>query len=132
MHLGRRAVEEPDAHLATFYDRLLAVQRRPEVHEGQWREVFPRPAWEGNPTADRFVAGLWENGDRRVLTVVNFGETQAQCYLPVDVPALQGQKVVLVDLLGEARYERPGSTLRHEGLYLDLPPWGLHVFEVRV
>jgi hypothetical protein len=132
MHLGRRPVEEPDAQLAAFYDRLLAVQRRPEVHEGRWRELFARPAWDGNPTVDRFVAGIWESGDKRVLTVVNFGDTQAQCYLPIDVPEMKGRKVVLVDLLGEARYERDGATLLAEGLYLDLPSWGMHVFELRV
>jgi hypothetical protein len=75
---------------------------------------------------------LWESGDKRVLTVVNFGDTQAQCYLPVDVPELKGRKVVLIDLLGEARYERDGATLVSEGLYLDLPAWGMHVFELRL
>jgi hypothetical protein len=37
--------------------------------------------------------------------------------------------VVLADLMGPARYERDGAA--REGLYLDLPAWGFHVFEVR-
>jgi len=29
-----------------------------------------------------------------------------------------------------ARYERDRSDLASRGLYVDLPPWGYHVFEV--
>jgi hypothetical protein len=37
---------------------------------------------------------------------------------------------VLRDLLGPAQYEREGADLAERGLYLDLPEWGYHVFEV--
>ena len=29
---------------------------------------------------------------------------------------------------GDARYERSGSDLESHGLYLDMGPWGYHVF----
>ena len=32
--------------------------------------------------------------------------------------------------MGPASYDRDGSDLVSRGLYLDLPPWGYHVFEV--
>ena len=32
--------------------------------------------------------------------------------------------------MGSARYDRDGNDLVSRGLYLDLPPWGYHVFEV--
>jgi hypothetical protein len=32
--------------------------------------------------------------------------------------------------MGEARYERAGEELASRGLYLDLPPWSYHVFEL--
>ena len=38
--------------------------------------------------------------------------------------------VRLTDLTGTARYDRAGNDLVSQGLYLDLPPWGYHVFEV--
>jgi glycosidase len=132
MHLGRRPREEPDPELVAFYERLLTALRRPEVHEGRWRELSARPAWDGNPTWDNFYAGLWESGDQRLLTVVNYGATQAQCYVPFEVAGLAGKKVVLTDLLSDTRYERDGGSLTGPGLYLDLPPWGRHVFEVRL
>jgi hypothetical protein len=132
MHLGRRVAEERDEEIAAFYERLLMVLRRPEVHEGSWRLLSPRQAWDGNPTADRFIVGLWELGEERLLTVANFGDTQAQCYVTVDVPALAGRRAVLTDLLGDARYERDGKELSTVGMYLDLPAWGRHIFDLRV
>ena len=32
--------------------------------------------------------------------------------------------------MGPASYVRDGDNLATHGLYLDLPPWGYHVFEV--
>ncbi len=132
MHLGRRTVEAPDGEIQGFYQKLLTTLSRPEVHEGTWRLLEPGPAWEGNPTSDQFIAGLWEAGQRRCLMVVNYGASQGQCYLPLELPAVNGRPVQLVDQLGDARYERDGSSLNGPGLYLDLPPWGRHVFDLRV
>ncbi|MGH8710020.1 MAG: hypothetical protein ACREVA_01685 [Burkholderiales bacterium] len=36
------------------------------------------------------------------------------------------------DLMGDASYERGGDDLLPRGLYLDMPPWGYHAFEVSI
>jgi hypothetical protein len=33
--------------------------------------------------------------------------------------------------MSPALYDRAGSALMSTGLFLDLPPWGYHVFEMR-
>jgi hypothetical protein len=38
--------------------------------------------------------------------------------------------VQLADQLSPARYERDGADLAARGLFLDLPAWGHHAFEV--
>jgi len=38
--------------------------------------------------------------------------------------------VRLQDLMSSAVYQRDGDELLSRGLYLDLPPWGYHVFEL--
>jgi hypothetical protein len=130
MHLGRRPDERPDHALRAFHERLLAVLARDEVHDGTWRLCECRAAWPENPTWDRFVAMAWQGGGgRRLLAAVNYGPTQAQCWAQVPFAGL-GRKVVLQDLLADARYERDGAELGAKGLYLDLPPWGRHAFSV--
>jgi hypothetical protein len=130
-HLVRAPLEPPDAALHEFYGSLLAVIRQPIVRDGQWRLLECVAAWDGNPTLDCFISWSWQaqDGQRRVMAV-NYAENQSQCYVRLPFPELSGHKVRLKDLTGPATYDRDGSELVSRGLYLDLPAWGFHVFEV--
>jgi hypothetical protein len=87
------------------------------------------PAWEGNWTWDCFVAFAWEcAGQDRLLVAVNYAPQQSQCYVRLPFPALAGRTLHLKDRMGNSTYERTGNDLLSKGLYLDLPPWGYHVF----
>jgi hypothetical protein len=131
-HLRRRAAEPVDRELESFYNRLLACMRRPEVRNGEWRLLDAQPAWNGNPTWERFLAFCWEDSGRRLLVTVNYGPTRGQCCVRLPHADLGGRAVVLSDLLNPlATYERNGDDLRRQGLYLDMPAWGHHVFEMR-
>jgi hypothetical protein len=44
---------------------------------------------------------------------------------------LPGRTWRLRDLLGVAVYDRDGTDLASRGLYLDMPAWGYHAFEVQ-
>jgi len=129
MHLGRRPEEPVDPVLQDFYQKLLACLKRPEVRDGRWQLLEVSPAWEGNPTLDRFLAFAWEGeAHQRLLIAVNYGPSQGQCYMRLPFDDLRGGKVMLQDLMSDARYEREGDDLLNRGLYLDLPAWGFHVF----
>ncbi len=131
VHLGRGPGETPDAGLAAFYEGLLECLKDPAFRDGQWQLLECRPAWDGNPTFDDFVAFSWTGpGDRRRLVVVNYSGHQSQCYLAVTWGDLAGRHWYLTDRLGPDAYDRSGDDLAGKGLYLDLPAWGTHVFTV--
>jgi hypothetical protein len=130
-HLVRAPVEPLDERLECFYGNLLAVLRHPCVRNGEWRLLEPAPAWNGNWSNDCFIASCWQGDDaQRRLVAVNYAEHQSQCYLRLPFSDLSGRTVRLVDLMSPAAYDRNGSELLSRGLYLDLPPWGYHVFDV--
>ncbi len=130
-HLIRAPQEPADAALERFYDRLLALIRQPALRDGQWRLLDCAPAWDGNWTSDCYVAWSWEARDgQRRLVAVNYAGNQSQCYVRLPFADLTGRKLQLQDLTGPASYDRDGSELAARGLYLDLPPWGYHAFEV--
>jgi hypothetical protein len=131
MHVGRRPNEPVDKELQAFYVCVLQALKRPEVHDGEWRLWNCRPAWDGNGTWDQFLVFSWEQADQLLVGVVNYGPAQGQCYVTLDMPVLRGRKFTLVDLLGDARFEREGDGLAGNGLYLDLPPWGFNLFEFK-
>ncbi len=130
-HLARGPLEAGDATIRHFYDRLLAVLRRPAVRHGQWRLLECTPAWEGNWTWDNFIAYAWLGApEERLIVTVNYAAHQGQCYLRLAEIDLPGTPLLLRDLLGDAHYERRGRALRDEGLFLDMPAWGCVAFDI--
>jgi len=130
-HLCRRAPEPIDQILSSYYRRLLACVRRPEVRDGDWTLLDARPAWDGNPTWERFIAFSWDGGGRRLLVAVNYGPTQGQCYVRLPHTDLEGHGLRLRDLMNPTTtYGRHGDDLAGRGLYLDMPAWGYHLFEL--
>jgi glycosidase len=132
-HLVRAPQEPVNPALQEFYDRLLKVLQRPTVRSGQWQLVGCVPAWDGNTSFDDFISFVWQGSDGdRLLVTVNFAPHPSQCYMRLPFSDLRGRMWRLKDLLGSATYDREGSDLESRGLYLDLPPWHYHVFEMRV
>jgi len=132
VHLVRRPAEPADPAMRAFYGSLLAVIARPEGRSGSWQLLECRPAWDGNPTWARFLAFAREHEGRRLVVAVNYGPTRGQGFVPVPFADPAGPPVRFRDLLGPAVYDRAAGDLATRGLYLDLPPWGHHVFGVAV
>jgi hypothetical protein len=132
-HLIRGPAEPANRELQRFYERLLSVLRLPAIREGGWQLLECLPAWDGNWTADAFVAFLWQGrGGERLLIAVNYAGHQSQCYVRLPLPDKHGRQLRFADLMGPSRYDRDGGDLAARGLYLDLQPWGFHVFEIAV
>jgi hypothetical protein len=130
-HLCRRPDEPVDTGLEDFYTRLLAVLREPVVRQGRWRLLECLPAWEGNRTADCFIAFAWDGpADERILVAVNYAPHVSQCYVRLPFADLGGRAWLLEDLLGDARHDRCGDDLATRGLYLDVAGWQAHVFRL--
>lgn len=131
VHLGRRSQEVADEGLEQHYRRLLAALAHAVFHEGGWQQVEPREAWAGNPSHQNFVGSLWTSGEDLRLVAVSLSPERAQCYLPLELSALAGRPWLLSDALSDAQYLRDGDGLLSPGLYLDVPAYGHHLFEIR-
>jgi len=132
IHLNRGPAEPPDPTVGEFYQRLLKMLRNPTLRNGDWRLLAPTEAWHGNWTWDGFIPALWEaKSGERLMVVINYQPNQAQCYVRLPLGELAGRSHDLIDLLGPARYRRSGDELIGRGLYLDLPPWGFHLFRIQ-
>jgi glycosidase len=128
-HLVRAPNEPTDGAVQRFYDRLLTAVRDATIRDGSWHMLECMPAWDGNWTWDCCLAWMWTGklGDRR-LVAINYSGNQSQCY--VRLPGSSARVVRFRDQTGELAFNRDGDDLDARGLYLDMPPWGYHVFEV--
>ncbi len=132
-HLCRGPAEPTNPQTAAFYAKLLHVLKETgSFRGGSWSQILPQPAWPGNATADDFVACAWsgENGGRHVV-VVNYSDHQGQCRLPLPFLEFRGRQVRLADVIGTETYDRDGTELIDNGLYIDHSPWNFNVFELR-
>jgi len=132
-HLVRAPDEPPDEQTMAFYSRLLMTLRKPLVRTDEWQLLECAEAWEGNWTWDNFIGCGWTSpkGSKRVV-VVNYSDVHGQCYLQLPFNDLVNTTVLLNDVMGKSAYTRSGTELVERGLYLDLPPWGYHVFDVTI
>ena len=131
-HLCRAPEEAVNPRLAAFYDRLLAVLRRPALRTGEWRLLPCGIAWDGNGTWDNYVAYSWQLGtEDRLIVAVNAGPVRGQCFVRLPFGDLGGRQWRLEDLLGSAAYVRDGGELQTWGLFLDEPPWKAQIFHIR-
>jgi hypothetical protein len=131
VQLGRRPAETAVESFDPFYRRLVAALRHPVLHDGEWRLLKPAEEWAGNPTHRNIVAFRWSLADDHRLVVVNLSAQRAQCFVPVDVMALAGKPLRLVDILAEQTFDRSGDELTGRGLYVDLPAYGYHLLEIQ-
>jgi len=131
VQLTRRPCEEAAPRTAAFYARLLPAIASPVFHEGTWRLLVPRAAWHDNYTWQNFLTFWWHNpGAGTRLVVINYAPLSGQCYVDVPLETVPGTQIEFRDLMSEAVYARDRHGLSTKGMYFDLPPYGMHIFDV--
>lgn len=131
-HLVRAPGEPVTVEIQQFYDRLLMILRQQVVRDGQWRLLECHPAWNGNGSNDSFIAFAWElPGEERLLIAVNYAPHQSQCRLGLPFADLAGKAWRLQDQIGSASYDRDGTEMESQGLFLDHGPWQTAVWSLK-
>ena len=129
-HLVRAPLEPVNMSLQKFYESLLGILKKPILRDGKWSLLECRSAWDGNGTWDSFLAFAWEADNRLMVVCINYSWQDGQCYVHLPFPDLANKQWRLNDLMSEASYDRQGNDLLTSGLYLDMPAWSYHVFEI--
>jgi glycosidase len=133
-HFGRFPLQSTDLNLQEFYSTLLQVMNQSLFRLGEWQLGQSKPAWNGNWTWNCFIAFSWafnlQDQNRRAIVVVNYAPHQSQCYLEMPWRDLSNSTNHFKDLIGSESYTYPSETLLAQGLHLDLPPFGYHIFEL--
>lgn len=130
IHLRRRYPEPTNPDLAAFYNRLLECLKLESV-QGDWTLLETTPAWDGNWTNRCFICSSWSiDNQLQAIAVANFSDHQSQCYVKLPFPSLTSNSITLRDLFSNAVYDRDGSELSTGGLYLDIPGWHFHFFQI--
>jgi hypothetical protein len=128
VQLGDRGDEPVDAHLADFYQHLLAIVNAPVFHDGAWRLCGIEAC---DDTSGNLAAWQWTaRGDDRVI-VVNLGPVPSQGRVRLAMPPDAAETLCFEDLLENVQYPWPRGTVASSGLYVRLDSGCVHVFRIR-
>ncbi len=130
VQLRRGPEQGSDPTVQEFYRQLLDLQRLPAVRDGEWRLLECAAADPDDPPGEGLIAFAWQLGEERALVVVNYAPAPGRGRVELPFPDLGGRSFRLEGRLGSASFDRDGDLLLTEGLYVELPPWGSHVFEM--
>ena len=133
VQLNRRPREDVAPRTRAFFAQLLNVVASPPFREGAWRLLMPRPAWNDNYTWGNFLIFWWHlpaPGGGTRLVVVNYAPLSGQCYVDVPLDDLPGTSIEFRDVLSESAYVRDRNGLASKGIYFDIQPYGIHIFDV--
>jgi hypothetical protein len=122
--LGRRPEEPVDADLVAFHSWLLEMARG--LRQGDWALCEPT-GWPDNRSCDQLLAWAWTDGDQRSLVVVNDAGVPASARIQLPWDDVAGRRWTMDDAFASEMYERDGTDMAAQGLYVELPPWGFHV-----
>jgi hypothetical protein len=122
--LGRRPDEPIDADLVAFHLQLLEIAR--DLRQGEWALCEPT-GWPDNRSCDQLLAWSWTDGDRRSLVVINDAGAPASARIQLPWDDVAGRTWTFDDVVVGDTYERDGTDMAAQGLYVELPPWDYHV-----
>ena len=125
--LGRYPDEPVDAGLDAFYRAFLPVLADPTFRTGTW-QLCDRSGWPGDDRYRALVSWAWD-GPGRWLVVVNLSSSTAAGLVRTSWEDLRGRDCRLVDATNDLSFVRSGDDLV-DGLFVELPAWGWHLFEV--
>jgi len=124
---ARRPEEPVDSSLRAWYEKLLSLCRCQTLRLGAWR-LHDISGWTDNRSCERLIAWSWSYGRDRVLMVVNFSAAAAQGRVRFPDGDWGACTWHFVDAFTGECFNRPGDDLQCEGLFVDLMPWGRHVW----
>ena len=117
---GGREAEEPDQRAR--WRTLVRLRRHPAM-TGDWR-MLATHGWPDNVSHRNLLVWQWTGGGRRLLTVINWSDQRSQARIPLAWgPGMRR----LAEVRDGTVFERDGSELAEQGLYVDLPAWGSHI-----
>lgn len=119
----RRGPDEPeDQEMATFYRALLRSIGACDGLRGEWR-LWEVCGWPDNQSSRNLLAWSWNEGEKMTLIVVNYAGQPSQRIIEAGWPMSLGI-CRMEDPIAETQFERDGTDLQENGLYVEHEPWG--------
>lgn len=131
IHLSRQAPETGNSEITKRANLLLDLRRK----LGERQAVKVDSAWPGNPSHECLIAMAWQSGNKKILLCVNFANHPSQARVRFPKAWLESTKasgaLAMEDHIGGLTVSPSVTEVAETGLFVELPAWGTHLFEVQ-
>jgi hypothetical protein len=131
VQLGRHPIEEIDIEILEYYILLLKIVSELEFIKGKWILCDVASIDESDDSYRNIISYLWEIENSYKLVVVNFSSLHSRAHIKIDQIIYGSDNWTFTDLLTEKSYTYKGDDLSEFGLFIDLPEWKGHIFEIK-
>lgn len=125
--LRRRPFEPMDHDRQEFYRVILKIASMNGMRRGHW-QLCQRSGWPDNATFQNLVAWCWQSAKFNYLIVVNLSTSRSQGRIKLPFNDMKNGLLQMTDLFTGKKYEWKSDEILSQGLFVDLPPWGYHLF----
>jgi len=130
IQLARKPDAQGDPEVQDFYRRLLEFASAPPLGTGTWRSLDVRQAWDDNYSSEHILAWTWHERGSLKLVCVNFSGLTCQGRLRISPDTIQAGPLTFRDLATDEIYVRTTEEIMGGGLFVELPPWKVHLLDL--
>jgi hypothetical protein len=130
IQLVRKPDAQGDPEIQDFYRRLLEFASGPPLGTGTWRCLDVGHAWDDNYSAEHLLAWSWHERGLLKIVCVNFSGLTCQGRLRIFPDTIQAGPMTFRDLATDEIYVRTTEEIMSGGLFVELPPWKVHLLEL--
>ncbi|MBF0441935.1 MAG: alpha-amylase, partial [Oligoflexales bacterium] len=128
--LGRSPIEPDDSNLLDFYRTLVKASTHEAIRSGIF-QLCERSGWPDNESYRNLVAFCWHETNHKLLIITNLSDSSAQGFIWPPSAMSKGGLWKMTDLFTGRTYEHHSDDKHPNGVFVDLPARGYHVFDIR-
>ena len=125
-----RAYEEPvHKGLLAYYEKILGLLNQDVLHSGNWQKLTAQSVGKLNHLD--IIAYQWEKDGQRIIFVINYSAHDSQANIGLPDINNQKEEIKFLEKLSEKEFVYKTQDIITHGLYVDLKPWQVQVFEMK-
>ncbi|HOL81970.1 MAG TPA: alpha-amylase family glycosyl hydrolase [Ignavibacteriales bacterium] len=129
VQLKREPYEQIDLEMKVFYEKLLSITHDPTILYGDFKLLQADSIGYGDFSNINIITYIWSYNDHYFWCIINFSENSSKARIKVDLHT-DYSNIILNDLINDVSYNRNAEEIKNEGLYVELKPYGMHLFKI--
>lgn len=118
-----------DSAIRKYYDKILKIADHPAFHGGEWNLLDVRPVAQGDESNANLLCWSWTQRRTVKMVVINYSPTLSHGRITVSAP-VSGKNYTFYDEMAEIFFTRTSEEVKGSGLFVELPPFGVHVLDL--